>query len=60
MESWTTDDIRNYLGEPQKISTTNLQIPLPPDSNVPKYVVCAPDTSNLVSLCLESATIKIM
>ena len=59
MESWTADDVRNYLGEP-KISTADLPFPPPPDSNVPKYVVCAPDTSNLVSLCLESATIKTM
>ena len=60
MESWTTNDVRNYLGEPRKISTTNLRIRLPPDSNVPKYVVCTPDASKLVPLCIKSATIKIM
>ena len=58
MESWTADDVRNYLGEPQKIFTAGLDFP--EGTNPPKYVVCTPDISNLVPLCLESATIKIM
>jgi len=60
MESWTTDDVCNYLGEPRKFSTTNLQTSPSPNPNVPKYLACTPDTSNLVSLCLDSATINIM
>ena len=35
IESWTTDDALNHLGEPQKISTANLPAPLSPDSNIP-------------------------
>ena len=60
MESWTTDD-RYYLGEPEKIFTARLQIPLSPGSNLHKYVVCGPGIfgSNLVSLCLKSAAVKL-
>ena len=60
MESWKTDDVRYYLGEPENI-LARLQIPLSPGSDLPKYVVCDPDIfeSNLVSLCLKSATIRI-
>ena len=45
MECWTTDDVRYYLGEPEKIFTARLQIPLSPGLNLPKYVVCDPDIS---------------
>ena len=58
MESWTTDDVRNYLGEPQKFFTAGLEFL--DGTNLPKYIVYTPDTSNLVPLCLESATIKTM
>ena len=62
MESWTTDDVRYYLGEPKKTFTARLEVPLSPGSNLPKYVVRDPDISesSIVSLCLKSATIKIM
>ena len=61
VESRTADGgIRDCLCGPRKIATTNLRIPPPPDSNVPKYVVCTPVVSNLVPLCLEPAIVKIM
>ncbi|KAF8244425.1 kinase-like protein [Wilcoxina mikolae CBS 423.85] len=58
MESWTVDDVRNHLGEPQKL-TINLQNSPSPSPHLPKHLVCAPAVSNLVPLCLDSATIKI-
>ncbi|KAF8544389.1 hypothetical protein BDD12DRAFT_801311 [Trichophaea hybrida] len=58
MESWTADDVRNYLGEPQKL-TINLQNSPLPSPHLPKHLVCTPAASNLVPLCLDSATIKI-
>ena len=50
MESWTTDDVRKYLGKPQKLDINTQNLSQSP--HLPKHLVRKPAVTNMLPLCL--------